>query len=147
MSELIRWRPFHGLMRDFFNDISPFFDMHRRRYGHVHDLDFAPHMDVRDAGDEVQVVLDLPGMSKKDIDITVEDGVLVVKGERKDERTHEHNGHVHHERLFGRFERRVHLPEGVDESKLKADYTEGVLTLTAPKTKPVKREPKKVEIA
>ena len=145
MVDLIKWRPFHSLMQGFFRDTEPLFG--NSRLLSRGNLWYEPRMDIRDLENEVQVILDTPGMDKKDIDITVEDDVLVVKGERTQENRKEENGYVHYEREFGAFERRVRLPENVEQDQLKAEYKEGVLTVTAPKAKVEKPEAKKVKIA
>ena len=144
MADLIRWRPFHGLMKDFYNDISPFFDKERLLLNR--EVDFMPKMDINETDKEVAVTVDVPGMEKKDLDISVEEGVLSIKGERKNETKKEENGNTYYERQHGKFERRVRLPENVDSDKIKADYKDGVLTLKAPKTEIEKPERKKIDI-
>ena len=145
MADLMKWKPFHSLMRDFFDDLDPFFKDRRSLMGS--NFDFSPRMDLKETDDELQLLVDTPGMQKKDIDISVDDGVLTVKGERKeqDERTTK-EGYVHTERYFGTFERRVRLPENVDIDNLKAEYNDGVLTVKAPKKEIEKPETKKIEV-
>jgi len=145
MTDLIRWRPFHRLMRDFFNDLEPFFKESRSVWGES--VDFHPGMDIKETDTEVKVMVDLPGMEKDAIEVSVEDGVLAVKGERKGEKRTEENGYVHYERSFGRFERRIRLPEDVEEEKVTAEYKEGVLTITMPRKKVEKPEARKIKIS
>jgi len=145
MVDLIKWKPFHSLMQDFFRDLDPLFEGHRpllRR-----NLDFQPRMDLKETDTEVKIYIDTPGMEKKDIDISLEDNILVMKGERKGEERKTEHGFVHTERFFGLFERRVRLPENIEQDKVKADYSDGTLTVTVPKAKVEKPEAKKITIA
>lgn len=144
MADLIKWRPFHSLMKDFFNDLDPFFDSPRSvlKTG----LNFNPRMDIKDTEKDLSLIVDIPGMDKKDISIAVEDGVLAVKGERKGEKREEKDGYVHHERNFGSFERRLRLPENAEQDKIKADYKDGVLTVSVPKKELPKPKTKKIEV-
>ena len=144
MVDLVKWKPFRGLFHDFFEDFSPFFS--DRTPLIRDDIDFLPKLDIRNTEKEFEVIIDLPGIDKQDLDINIEDGMLTIKGEKKGEKREEKNGCTYYERQLGRFERRLRLPEDVDESKLKAEYTNGVLTLTAPRRKLEKPEPKRIEI-
>lgn len=144
MTDLIKWRPFHGLMKDFFNDMDPFF-------GNAPALmqagvDFNPLMDIKDTEKELSITIDIPGMDKKDIQISIEESMLTIKGEKKAEKQEEKDGYVHTERHFGSFLRRIQLPENVIKDKLNAEYKDGVLKLTAPKKEAPKPETKKVEV-
>jgi len=144
MADMIRWRPFHSLMKEFFNDLTPFFDsgdMLSERAS-----DFMPHIDIRETDKNVEVTVDLPGMNKKDIEVAVDEGVLSISGERKDERKKEDDGRVYYERRYGRFERCVRLPENVDGDKIEGEYKDGVLTLNIPKRPETKPERKKISI-
>lgn len=105
---------------------------------------FAPAADVSETDGAVQVRVDVPGMDAKDIDVQVVNGVLQVTGERKEER--EQKGKTWHkiERRTGSFSRAVGLPCAVQDDKAKADYKDGVLTVTLPKTEEAR--PHKVKI-
>ena len=145
MADLIRWRPFHSLMRDFFNDISPTFHNHH----HIHqrdDIDFVPSLDLRQDEKGIEVTVDIPGMEKKNIDMFVEDDILVIRGEKEENKRGEAEGYIHTERSYGRFERRVYLPKGVEEDNLKAELKNGVLKLTAPVKTVSKPAGKKIAI-
>ena len=144
MVDLVRWKPFNSLVRDLFNDFDPF--LGSRRSVFRDDLDLMPALDIRNTEKEFEVTVDLPGVDKKDLDVALEDGVLTIKGEKKGEKREEKNGYTYYERRLGRFERRIRIPEAIDAGKLKAEYKDGVLTLSAPKMKEIKPEPKKIEI-
>ena len=106
---------------------------------------WSPRMDLREADDHYQIHVDLPGIATQDVSITVEGNQLTIRGERQDERRAEDDHVVRMERTFGAFYRSVRLPRAVDENKIKATFTDGVLTVTLPKTE--KSRPKKIEIS
>ena len=91
-----------------------------------------PSLEVNESDNEVRVTAELPGMSESDVDLSVQDGLLTIRGERRSE--HEDNERRWSERYYGRFERRVALPDGADHAHCKADFRDGVLTVTVPKT-------------
>lgn len=106
---------------------------------------WSPRMDLTEADDHYQIRADLPGVATKDVSITVEDNELTIRGERQDETRAEDDHVVRMERTFGAFYRSVRLPRAVDESKIKASFVDGVLTVTLPKTE--KSKPKKIKIS
>jgi HSP20 family protein len=91
-------------------------------------------VDVSDTGREVKATAELPGMHGDDIDVTFTDGALTIHGEKKTESEKEEGGYLLRERSFGRFQRRVPLPDGVDVDAAEASFKDGVLTVTIPKT-------------
>jgi HSP20 family protein len=91
-----------------------------------------PSLEVADDEREVRVTAEVPGMSEKDVELLVQDGVLTIRGEKKNERGDQNRGWT--ERWYGRFERRIALPSGVDEEKAQASFHNGVLTVTLPKS-------------
>jgi HSP20 family protein len=98
--------------------------------------DWAPHVETFVKDDALHVRADLPGVDPKDVDITAEDDLLTLRGERKAE----HQEASYREITYGRFERRIRMPEGTDPEKISAKYTNGVLEITVPLTKPVARK-------
>ncbi len=94
---------------------------------------FWPQVDVTETDNEIKVSADIPGVEPKDIDVSVEDGMLIIKGEKKYEREEKEKGQYRMERSYGSFERAIELPAEVDESKAKAEFKKGVLRLTLPK--------------
>ncbi len=107
---------------------------------------WTPRVDIHEDKDAVRLDADLPGMDPASVEISVEDDVLTLKGERKIERKVEANGGFHRtERLFGSFERRFTLPQTVNREKIDASYKDGVLHLTLPKREEVK--PRKIQVA
>jgi HSP20 family protein len=93
-----------------------------------------PRVDLRETDKEVEVVAELPGMDEADVDVSVAEGMLTVRGEKKSEREEDKEGYVLRERSFGRIERMVPLPDGLDLDSAKATFKKGVLTVTIAKT-------------
>ena len=90
-----------------------------------------PNLEVNETDREVRITAEVPGMSEKDVELLVEDGILTLRGEKKSETEDKDRGYS--ERFYGRFERRIALPNGVDDEAAKADFRDGVLTVTIPK--------------
>ena len=105
---------------------------------------WVPALDLYEDKDNYVVKMELPGMNKEGIDISLHDGVLSVSGERKDEQKHEDSETYRSERFFGRFQRSITLPATVDGSKVNASYQDGILTITLPKAEEAK--PKQITI-
>jgi HSP20 family protein len=107
---------------------------------------WAPAVDMIDRPDEVVVRADLPGLEQKDVDVTIQEGILTIRGERKAEREEkkEEEDYYYSERTFGTFIRTMPLPPGVDPEKVKATFKNGILEVHLQKTKESKS--KKIEI-
>ena len=103
-----------------------------------------PALDLHEDNDNFVVKIELPGMKKDDIDVTLEDGALSISGERKSDEKFEGAEVYRSERFFGRFQRTVTLPAPVAADKIKAQYKDGVLTVTLPKTEEAK--PKQINV-
>jgi HSP20 family protein len=106
---------------------------------------WAPALDVREDKDKFVIRAELPGLKREDIDVSLQDGALVISGERKFEKTEEGVEVHRQERYYGKFERTLTLPEPVAADKVKAEYKDGVLTVTLPKTEEAK--PKKIDVS
>ncbi|CAN5484240.1 Hsp20/alpha crystallin family protein [soil metagenome] len=104
---------------------------------------WTPALDLYQTTDDVVAVIELPGMRKEDIEISLHDGVLTIGGERKDEAA-EGEKASRTERPVGKFRRSISLPTRVDAKKVSATYKDGVLTVTLPKAEEVK--PKQIQV-
>jgi HSP20 family protein len=104
---------------------------------------WAPPVDLFEHQDEFVVRLELPGMKKEDIEVSLNQGVLSISGERKSAEHKEAEPH-RAERFFGRFTRSVTLPASVKADEIKANYRNGVLTINLPKTEEAK--PKQIQV-
>ena len=106
--------------------------------------DWTPTVDISETEAEYAIKAELPEVKREDVKVTVEDGVLTIQGERKQEK--EEKGKKYHrvERSYGRFVRTFTLPDTVDEGTVKAEYADGVLHLHLPKSE--KAKPKQIEV-
>ena len=105
---------------------------------------WAPPVDILERQDHLVIRAEVPGVHKEDLDVRIENGVLTLHGERKEEKeVKEENAHLM-ERVYGSFTRSFSLPTTVDATKVTATYKDGVLEVTVPKVETAK--PKKVEI-
>jgi len=107
---------------------------------------FAPQVDVTETDKDVKVCAEIPGVEAKDIDVSVEDGTLRIRGEKKYEREENEKGQYRMERSYGSFERAIPLPVEVDEAKAKAEFKNGVLRLTLPKRPGAQSRRKKIPV-
>ncbi|HEY9119600.1 MAG TPA: Hsp20/alpha crystallin family protein [Marinobacter sp.] len=148
MANITRWNPVSEF-DDLMNRYNRLFGLSRgseEREGK--DLfsrsDWAPAVDIKETPEAFNIEAELPGMTKDDVKVTVQDGVLSIQGERKHEE--ETNDKKHHriERVYGSFLRRFTLPENVDENSIRANFKDGILSLTLTKAEPA--EPKAIEV-
>jgi len=105
---------------------------------------FAPPVDIVETDKGFELSADLPGLTADDVDITIEDGVLSISGERKNEITEEKKGYRRVERTFGSFKRSFTLPKGVSVDEVTARVEHGQLKVSVPK--PVSELPRKVKV-
>ena len=101
-------------------------------------------VDIQEEENQYVILADIPGVDPKNIDITMEDGVLSIKGDRRDENSEESNGYKRVERNTGSFYRRFSLPDTADADKIEALSKDGVLKLILPKHK--KAQAKKITV-
>ena len=92
-----------------------------------------PPVDLHETADEYVITAELPGIPADQVELTCQDGMLRISGEKKEEREENERGYRLSERSYGSFERRIELPPGADEDKISAAYKDGVLTITIPK--------------
>ena len=104
-----------------------------------------PRIDITESKDSYQFQADLPGVDKKDVDISVKDGVLTINGEKKSVHSdNDSKGYQYYERSYGKFSRSFRLPRHVDTTDVHAELKNGVLALSIKKTEEAK--PKQIEI-
>lgn len=116
-------------------------------------MNIVPSVDVSETDKEIEITAELPGLERKDVDISLEDDVLTIRGEKKTESVQDDgkkdksNGNKNYhltERSYGVFYRVLQLPTGIDPSTIKATMSNGVLKITIPK--PAKAQAKKIEV-
>ena len=101
-----------------------------------------PSVEVGESDREIKVIAELPGLDEKDIDVTLRDGVLTLKGEKK----HESNGASYSERWHGQFARAIQVGPDVDPDRVKASFAKGVLTITLEKRPEAQSQVKRIAI-
>ncbi len=108
----------------------------------------SPAVDVIDKEKDVEVRAELPGLSADDIDVRLNDGVLTMTGEKKEEKEEGKEGENYFvsERRYGAFQRAFRLPPGIDPEKVEATFRNGVLTITLPKTPEAQERVKKIQV-
>jgi len=142
---LVRWRPFRDLYNlhdDFSRMFEGFFERGTRQSedGGV----WMPATDIQETKDDVVVSVELPGMKKDEIKVTVQDNILTIRGEKKQEKEEKDTNYHRIERNYGSFTRSFSLPAAVKADKISATYEAGVLRVVLPKAEEVK--PKEIPI-
>ena len=134
---VMAWNPFRDLAR-VEREMEDMFGRPLRWPWGDGERGWAPAVDMIDRKDEIVLRADLPGLDEKDIEVTVQDGSLTVRGERKEEKEEKKEDYYCSERSYGAFTRTLMLPEGVDRDGVKATFTKGVLEVHLPKAKEAK---------
>jgi HSP20 family protein len=154
-TKVAEWRPFEGLrnqidrlFRDFeagFLQMPPSRDIDN--FWH-RDFEFAvtPAIDIVEKDNTYEVTAELPGLDAKNIELQLADGVLTVKGEKKEEREEKTKDRYVSERRYGSFRRSLQVPASVDADKIEASYKSGVLTITLPKSAEAQKQQKTIPI-
>ena len=93
---------------------------------------WSPQTEVFQRGNQLVIHADLPGMSKDDINVDIEDDQIIIRGERREEREQNEQGFYHTERSYGSFSRSIPLPQGIDAEQANASFNNGVLEITMP---------------
>jgi HSP20 family protein len=107
---------------------------------------WAPQVETFRRGDKLVVRADLPGLSKDDVKVEVEDGVLAISGERREEHEENRDDSYRSERTYGEFYRAIPLPDGVNENQCEATFKDGVLEVTVAAPKQEERKAKKIPV-
>ena len=142
---ITRYDPF-GDLAEFPAGLRLFQDTVARLLGEPGQRPWTPSVDIMETDGELVLKADLPDVNLKDIDIQIENGTLTLKGERKFEKEAKGVGFHRLERSYGSFARYFSLPETVDAERVKADYRQGVLTITLPKKEAAKPRSVKVDV-
>lgn len=106
----------------------------------------APRVDVTEDENAYEITAEMPGVEEKDVEVTVKENRLTLRGEKKSEKEEKKKDYHMTERSYGSFERSFRLPADVMADKIKADFAKGVLTLTLPKTPEAKSKERKIAI-
>ncbi len=144
---IVRWEPFRDLVttqerlnRLLNETLGRFGGDEGTRTG-----SWIPAVDIYETEQNVVLKAELPGLDPKDVEVTVHEGTLFLKGERKYESEVKEENYHHVERAYGAFSRSLALPASIDQEKVQAEFKDGVLTLTMPKREEAKA--KKIKIS
>lgn len=140
LSPLLPWAPapMQQLVQSLFTDpffAEPFgrFEQMDRWFGDFSPRRFAPSLEVSDEGKALKITAELPGMSKDDVKLQLDDGTLTISGEKKHQEENQQEEVYRTERYYGSFQRTVPLPDELDQEHAEAEFKNGVLTIVIPK--------------
>ncbi len=133
----------NALNPHFFKNFSAA-DKRRIKNAESYDTDWVPQVDIQEQAEQYLILADIPGIDPKDIEITLDQGVLSISGKRESEKSAEQDGLQRVERFQGRFIRRFSIPDAVDQSRISAKGKNGVLELIIPKVE--KAVPRKITV-
>jgi HSP20 family protein len=143
---VIRWEPFGG-MDDMFNRFPSLFEKWARLSGTGEKgVGWAPSVDISETDQEYLIRASLPAVKKEDVNVTVEDGMLTVSGERRQQQQQKDEKFHKIENFYGSFARTFSLPEGTDPSAIRAESKDGVLTIHVPKARAETKKPTTVKV-
>ncbi len=148
------WRPFENLRREvdrLFDDFDGgFWRFPSRRLFDAEPFwrrgATSPAVDIVEHEKDYQIAAELPGMEEKDVELKVANGVMTIKGEKKEEKEEKKKDYYLSERRYGAFQRAFSLPDGVDADKIEASFKKGVLTVTLPKKPEAIKQERKIEV-
>jgi HSP20 family protein len=151
------WEPFESLRRDIEHVFDTFGTGFWRRSGHpslamdrawLPQMTFpvSPAVDVIEKDKAFEITAELPGLDEKDVDVSVANGVLTIKGEKNEEKEEKEKDYYLSERRYGLFQRSFPLPEGVDGDKIDAVFKKGLLTISLPKTPDAQNNKRKIDV-
>ncbi len=146
---LIRYQPFGQLIR-FHHDLDRLFETRLDGpFTQTDDVqttvtDWLPAVDIREEEDRFVLHADVPGVDPKSIEVTMENGVLIIRGERGEEKRENENGYGRFERVSGQFYRRFNLPETTNSDDISASTKNGVLEIVVPKQ--AKAQPRRITV-
>lgn len=139
------WDPF-GMLRNLHEEMNRVFERSLTLPTAKQVAFFVPDIDVKDEKDAIAVRADIPGIKKENLDISVRQDLLTLKGERKEETEKKSKDYYHAERFYGAFSRTVELPTKVKAEGVKASYKDGVLEIRLPKDEKAQAKETKIKI-
>jgi len=147
MTTITRWRPFRDLanFQEQFNQLIE--NSYETRGNGSALTTWSPAVDIYETENELVMKADLPDLNEKDLDVRVENNMLTIQGERKFEKQVSEDNYLRVERAYGSFTRSFSLPNTVNPEGVKADYSNGVLTVTLPKKAEAKPKQVKVNVS
>ncbi len=110
------------------------------------DMDLSPRVDIAETDKAYEIAAELPGMDENDIDVSVSNGNLVLKGEKRQWNQTKKRDYHRTERSYGQIRRSLPMPQGVNHDNISAKFKKGVLTITLPKTKKARKDKRKIQV-
>jgi HSP20 family protein len=144
LREITPFRDFERMRRDMDRMWDSFFE--RGTLRGEEGREWLPSLDVAETKNEIVVKAEVPGLEPKDIDISLSDGLLTIKGEKKQEREEKEENYHLVERSYGSFARSIRLPNEVRSDKINASYKNGVLKVVLPKSEEAKKKEVKIKV-
>ena len=142
---LTKWNPFKE-MESFFEHYPSELRGVRGEAAKMFDS-WTPTVDISETDKHFLITAELPGVTKKDIKVEIDHGVLTISGERHFEEKHDDKKHHRIERMYGNFSRSFTLPDSINQEKVKAEFKDGLLTVRLFKTEVPKPKAMQVDIA
>ncbi len=145
---LVRWRPLRDFL-DIRDEIDRIFDTFlptRFEAEYPAATTWVPRVDIAETDNEVVVTTELPGVDRKDVKLSIEDNVLTISGEKKQEKETKDKNYHCVERRYGAFRRSFTLPARIQADKVKASFKDGILTINLPKVEEAKTKEIPIEI-
>ena len=145
---IVPWKPFSELrtlqreMDSLWDRFFPETPFHERYVTH----EWLPSIDLKETKDKLVVKAELPGLEAKDVELTLTEDVLTIKGEKKEEREEKDEHRYFVERFTGAFERKIKLPAPVKTGKVDATFEKGILTINLPKSEEAKKKEIKIKV-
>lgn len=144
--KLTKWDPFRE-MENMFDRYNRALSLPHRGSQEVTTTgDWAPRVDIAETNEEFNIKAEIPEVKKEDVKVTVDNGILTIRGERKQEKEEKDKKFHRVERFYGSFMRSFMLPDNVDESKIEASFKDGMLNLAIPKIEASKHKAIDVKI-
>ena len=141
---IVRWRPIRDVL-SLQDDINHMFeDMWGAREGETQMMRSMPPADIVEDKEHYSVSLEVPGLKKEDIKVTLKENTLIISGEKKKEAEEKDKTYHRVERSYGNFVRTFELPMEVNANKINAEFKDGILTITLPKSEESK--PKEIQV-
>ena len=145
---LVKWTPKRNML-NIFDDVE---QMMHQAFGHSLENGssrpcYSPLMNVSETESDYLIMLDIPGVEKKDVEVNLRTGILTVSGERKTSEKGNENSRIWHETTLGAFSRSFELTSDIVEEKIKAKFNNGVLNITIPKAEEIKPAVKKIAVS
>jgi HSP20 family protein len=146
--KIVPWKPINELttlqkeMDSLWDRFFPDTAFHGRHVAH----EWLPTIDVKETKDKLVVKAELPGLEAKDVELTLNEDILTIRGEKKEEKEEKDEHRYFMERYYGAFERKIQLPTLVRTDKIDATFDKGILTINLPKSEEAKKKEIKIKV-